>query len=141
MLEKRCLSALRALTNLTSALFQLAAQKMNSRQFRRLFTKHCTEQQQNEPLRKVQQTQGQMRFEKWQGIVWFFNQRNMSGKKSAYAALVSNFFERDSANDVEQFDDILRTFVNETNTFENRFGKIRDEEGMFPVKNLMLQGL
>ena len=32
------------------------------------------------------------------------------------------------AKDVEQFDDILRTFVNDTNKFENRFGTIRDEE-------------
>ena len=35
--------------------------------------------------------------------------------------------ERDRAEDVEQFDDILRTFINEMNKFENRFGTIRDE--------------
>ena len=35
---------------------------------------------------------------------------------------------------MEQFDDILRTFTNEMNKFENRFGKIRDEEKMLAVK-------
>ena len=29
---------------------------------------------------------------------------------------------------MEQFDDILRTFTNEMNKFESRFGKIRDED-------------
>ena len=35
---------------------------------------------------------------------------------------------------MEQFDDILRMFTNEMNKFENRFGKIRDEEKMLAVK-------
>ena len=52
----------------------------------------------------------------------------MSDKKSAYAALISNMSEKDRAKDVEQFDDILRTFINEMNKFESRFGAIRDEE-------------
>ena len=47
----------------------------------------------------------------------------MSGKNSAYAALISNISEKDRAKDVEQFDDILRTFVNELNKFENRFAR------------------
>ena len=47
-----------------------------------------------------------------------------------YAALSSNISEKDRAQDVEQFDDILRTFTNEMNKFESRFGKIRDEEKM-----------
>ena len=51
----------------------------------------------------------------------------MSVRKSAYAAVISNISARDRAKDVEQFDDILRTFINETNKFENGFGKIRDE--------------
>ena len=34
----------------------------------------------------------------------------------------------ETAKDVEQFDDILRTFINATNKFENRFGTARDEE-------------
>ena len=44
---------------------------------------------------------------------------------------------KDRAKDVEQFDDILRTFTNEMIQFENRFGKIRDEEKMLAVKKLM----
>ena len=35
---------------------------------------------------------------------------------------------------MEQFDDIVRTFTNEMNKFENRLGKIRDEEKMLAVK-------
>ena len=38
-------------------------------------------------------------------------------------------------------DAILRTFVNETNKFENGFGKIRDEEQMLAVKKLMPESL
>ena len=70
-----------------------------------------------------------------------YDQRNISDKNSAYAALISNISERDRAKDVEQFDDILRTFTNETNKFENRFGKIRDEEKMLAVKKLMPESL
>ena len=33
----------------------------------------------------------------------------------------SNISQRDSAKDVEQFDDIVRTFINETNKFEKKF--------------------
>ena len=74
----------------------------------------------------------------WRVIARSYDQRNMSLKSSAYAALMSNICERDRAKDVEQVDDILRTFVNETNKFENRFGKVRDEEKMLAVKKLML---
>ena len=42
---------------------------------------------------------------------------------------------------MEQFDDIMRTFINEMNKFENRFGKIRDEEKMLAVKQLMAESL
>ena len=63
--------------------------------------------------------------------------RNTSDKSSAYAALVSNINEKDRAKDVEQFDDVLRTFKNEMTKFENRFGKIRDEEKVLAVKKLM----
>ena len=42
---------------------------------------------------------------------------------------------------MEQFDDILRTFTNEMNKFENRFGKIRDEDKMLAVKKLMPESL
>ena len=62
-------------------------------------------------------------------------------KTSAYAALISSTSERERAKYVKQFDDILRTFINETNKFENRFGTIRDEEKMLAVKKLMLESL
>ena len=65
----------------------------------------------------------------------------MSGKNSAYAALISNISEKVRAKDVEQVDDILRTFTNEMNKFENRFGTIRDEEKMLAVKKLMPESL
>ena len=42
---------------------------------------------------------------------------------------------------MEQFDDILRTFTNEMNKFENRCGKIRDVEKMLAVKKLMPESL
>ena len=67
----------------------------------------------NEPPRIVQQTRGQRGFEAWHAIVRRYDQRNMSDKKSAYAALLRNISEKDRAKDVEQFDDILRTFTNE----------------------------
>ena len=65
----------------------------------------------------------------------------LSDKSSAYAALISNITERDRAKDVEHFDDILRTFKNEMTKFENRFGKIRDEEKVLAVKKLMPESL
>ena len=47
-------------------------------------------------------------------IVRRYDQRNTSDRSSAYAALISNISERDRATDVQQFDDILRNFINET---------------------------
>ena len=70
-----------------------------------------------------------------------YDQRNMSDTNSACAALISNISEKDRAKDVEQFDDILRTFTDEMKRSENRFGKIRDEEKMLPVKKLMPESL
>ena len=95
----------------------------------------------NEPLMMVQQVEGQRGFEAWHLIVRRYDQRNTSDKSSAYAVLVSNINERDRAKDVEQFDDILRTFKNEMTKFENRFGKIRDEEKVLAVKKLMPESL
>ena len=95
----------------------------------------------NEPLKIVQQTKGQKGFEAWHAIVRRYDQRDMSDKSSAYAALISNITLKDRAKDVEQFDDILRTFVNELNKFESRYGKIRDEEKMLAVKKLMPESL
>ena len=65
----------------------------------------------------------------------------MSDINSAYAALISNISERDTAKYVEQFDDILRTITNEMTKFEKRFGKIEDEEKMLAVKKLMSESL
>ena len=42
---------------------------------------------------------------------------------------------------MEQFNDIFRPFVNETNKFEKGFGKIRNEEKILVVKKLMLESL
>ena len=42
---------------------------------------------------------------------------------------------------MEQFEDILRTFIKEANKYENRFGKIRDEEKPLAVKTLMPESL
>ena len=42
---------------------------------------------------------------------------------------------------MEQFDDILKNFINETNKYEGRFGKIRDEEKTLAVKKLMPESL
>ena len=47
-------------------------------------------------------------------IVRRCDQRNTSDRSSAYAALISNISERDRAKDVEQYDGILRNFLNET---------------------------
>ena len=58
----------------------------------------------------------------------------MSDRSSACAALISNVSERDRAKDVQQFDDILRSFINETNKYEGRFGKIRDEAKILAVE-------
>ena len=91
----------------------------------------------NAPLRMTQQTKGQKGFEAWHAIARRCDQRDMSDKNSAYAALISHISEKDRAEDVEQFDDILRTFTNDMNKFENRCGKIRDEEKMLAVKKLM----
>ena len=49
--------------------------------------------------------------------------------------------KEDRAKYVEQFDDILRTFMNDSNKFENGYGTVRDEEKMFPVKKLMPESL
>ena len=42
---------------------------------------------------------------------------------------------------MDQFDDILRTFIDEMNMFESRFGAIRDKEKMLAVKKLMPESL
>ena len=59
----------------------------------------------NEPLKMIQQVEGQRGFEAWHLIVRRYDQRNTSDRSSAYAALISNITERDRAKDVEQFDE------------------------------------
>ena len=53
----------------------------------------------------------------------------------------SSASERDRAEDARQVDNILRTFINETKKFENRFSKVRDVEKMLAVQMLMLESL
>ena len=91
----------------------------------------------NEPL----EPKGLKGFGAWHAIVRRYDQRNMSAKNTANTALIRNISEQDRAKDVEQLDDVLRTFINETNKFKNRFGTIRDEEKMFVVKKLMPESL
>ena len=55
----------------------------------------------NEPLRMVQQVQGQRGFEAWHLIPRRYDQRNTSDRSAAYAALTTNISERDRAKDVE----------------------------------------
>ena len=95
----------------------------------------------SEPLRRAQQTKGQKGFEAWHALVRRYEQRNMADKNSANAALISNISQQDRAKDVEQYDDVLRTVINDTNKFKNRFGTIRDEEKMLAVQKLMRESL
>ena len=69
-------------------------------------------------------------------IVGGYDQRNTSDQSPAHQALISNVSERDRAKDVEQFDDLLRNFINETSKYEGRFGKIRDQ-GKTPAVDLV----
>ena len=63
-----------------------------------------------------QQTREQKGFEVWPAIVGRDDQWNVSGKKLS------------SCSTDRQLDDILRTLVHETNEFEKRCDKIRDED-------------
>ena len=63
--------------------------------------------------------------------------RGTCHKSKAYAALISNIGERDRAKDAEQHDVILRTVIKETSKFDNRIGKIRDDEKMLSQELLM----
>ena len=66
----------------------------------------------------------------------------MSDKNSTRAALMSNISERDRAKDVKQVDDFLRTSINETSKFENRFGKMPADKKLMPERllNFRLRG-
>ena len=74
-------------------------------------------------------------------IVRRYDQRNTSDRSSANAALISNIIERDHAKDKEQFDDVLRNLINETNKYEGWFGEVLDEEKSLAVKRLMPENL
>ena len=82
----------------------------------------------NEPLRMVQQLQGQTAFEAWHLIVRRYDQRNTSDRSSAYAARNSNVSKRDRAKDAEQFDDILRNFTNDTKRKDSGSEKVAARE-------------
>ena len=84
---------------------------------------------------------GSERIWAWHAIVRIYLQRNTSDRSSGHAALISNTSERDRAKHVEQFDDILRNFINETNKHEGWFGKIRDQEKTLAVNRLTLESL
>ena len=82
----------------------------------------------------VQHVQGQRGLEAWRLIVRRYDQRNTSNRSATYAALISNIRERDRAKDIDQCDDILRNFMNETNKYEGTFGSTRGEEKILAVK-------
>ena len=71
----------------------------------------------------------------------FVSRYDQRERCSACAALISNITDRDRAEDVEQLDDVLRNFINETDKYAGRFGKIRDEEKTLAVKRLMPESL
>ena len=55
----------------------------------------------------------------WRLVVWRCGRGERVGARCA--ALISNISERGRAEDVEQFDDILRNFINEADKYEGRF--------------------
>ena len=135
--EKQCMSALRALTSSTIAHLQWIVQKRISEQSRTSLYQVLHRTTGNEPLRKVQRTNGQKGLDARHANERRYDRRNTSHNNSACAALINNVSKRDSAKDVEHFDDMLRTFINETNKFESRIGTIRDDEKMLAVRKLM----
>ena len=65
----------------------------------------------------------------------------MSDTSSAYALPISNISGRERAEDAEQFDDILKTFIDGAGKLVGGFGMIRGEGEMFAVKNWMAESL
>ena len=59
----------------------------------------------------------------------------------AYWALNNTIRETDRANYVEHLNEVFEIFASETNTFEDKFGKMTDEEKTLAVKKLMPEGL
>ena len=125
--EKQCWSTLRAPTRSTTARlhFDCSDQGLRSIEASLYQVSHRTTA--NEPLITVQQIKGQRCFEAWHAIVRRCEQRDTSDKKSAYAALMKEIEPTTWS----------RTFINETNKFENIFGTNRDEETVLTFKKLM----
>ena len=94
----------------------------------------------SEPLRIVHRTRGQKGFEAWQANSAKVRSEEYVRQKCSVCSTDQQHLREGQAKDVEQFD-ILRTFANEMNNFENRFGKIKDEEKMLAVKKLMPESL
>ena len=86
----------------------------------------------------VQQVKGQKGFEAWNSIVRRCCQRNKSDNSSIRSAEQQH---QRQGRAQEQFDDMLRTFMNLANKDEGRFGKIKDEEKTLSAKNLMPESL
>ena len=74
-------------------------------------------------------------------IVRRVDRRHTSDENSAHVSRISNIGEKDRANDVEQFDDILRMLRNNAIKSENRFGHISDDEKIFAIDLLMPESL
>ena len=62
------------------------------------------------------------------------SEEHVRQKFSICSVDISNIPKKDRAKDVEQFDDIWRTFINKMNKSESRLGAIKDEEKMLAVK-------
>ena len=87
---------------------------MDASVVRRRRNNESTSAAQNNSKRTTDNSAANTRAEMWRTIVVRYDQRIMSGNTSAYAAMISNNSERRRAKDVEQFDDILRMFINKT---------------------------
>ena len=80
----------------------------------------------NEPLRIVQQTRGQRGFQAWHAISEVIRSEEHVRQKNMQRSSVASP-RRTEQRTLEQFDDILRTFIKEMNKFGSRFGAVRDE--------------
>ena len=133
--EKQCLSALRALTSSTTARLLWIVHMWSSEQSRSHNNSKRSTENSSENARSEENSK---RGRQSRGCTI---RGTCQKQNSAYAALISNISERHRAQDVEQFDDILRTFISETNKFENRFGAIRCEEKMLAVEKWLFESL
>ena len=78
----------------------------------------------NEPLRIVQQTRGQRGVEAWHATVRRYDHR----QQFSICSVDQQHLREGQSEGRGRVDDILRTFINEMNKFEIRFGMIRDGE-------------